>query len=73
MGYGVDINDLGRRDAWACWVCGGPVAPDSPAGSPLAASVDHVIPRARGDWETRLQALGTRLSTLALRLNRAAP
>jgi HNH endonuclease len=154
VAYGIDIHDLGRRDAWTCWVCGGAVDPDSPPGSPHAPSVDHVIPRARGgtndpgnlrlahrrcngqrgsrlpeldwpdhlrvyepaplwpvlqrarkrpgewevvgvvgndvagaaqewlretatdiargDWETRLQAVGTQLSMLALRLNRSA-
>ena len=48
MAYGIDIADLGRRDAWTCWVCGGAVDAETPAGSPHAPSVDHVIPRARG-------------------------
>jgi hypothetical protein len=49
------MNDLGNRDGWTCWVCGGDVersdvgaTGSSPAGSPHAASVDHVVPRARG-------------------------
>jgi hypothetical protein len=48
VAYGVRIGDLGARDDWICWICEGEVAPKTPAGSPHAASVDHVIPRARG-------------------------
>jgi hypothetical protein len=48
VGYGVRIDDLGDRDRWTCWVCDGEVDAACPAGSPHAASVDHVIPRARG-------------------------
>jgi hypothetical protein len=48
MAYGVRIDELGDRDDWTCWVCDGEVDSRAPAGSPHAASVDHVIPRARG-------------------------
>jgi hypothetical protein len=48
MPYGIEIAALGRRDHWTCWVCAGDVDPDAVPGSPHAASVDHVIPRARG-------------------------
>jgi hypothetical protein len=48
MPYGIDIAVLGDRDDWTCWVCAGDVDPHAVAGSPHAASVDHVVPRARG-------------------------
>ena len=54
MPYGVDLTELGDRDHWTCWVCGGEVDPKAVPGSPNAASVDHVIPRSRGGrsvWE----------------------
>jgi hypothetical protein len=48
VAYGVQIDDLGDRDRWTCWVCQGAVEPRCPGGSPHAPSVDHVVPRARG-------------------------
>src|SRR4051812_35354403 len=48
MAYGVRIEELGDRDDWTCWVCGGAVDSRCPSGSPHRASVDHVIPRSRG-------------------------
>jgi hypothetical protein len=48
MPYGVRLRELGDRDAWTCWVCTGEVDPSAVSGSPHAASVDHVVPRARG-------------------------
>lgn len=48
MSYGVRIEDLGDRDSWTCWVCGGTFDAASPSGSPHRPSVDHVVPRARG-------------------------
>ncbi len=48
MPYGIDLTELGDRDRWTCWVCGGEVDPLAVPGSPHAASVDHVVPRSRG-------------------------
>jgi 5-methylcytosine-specific restriction endonuclease McrA len=33
-----------ERDGWSCWLCGGRIDPDAPAGSDWALSLDHVIP-----------------------------
>ena len=41
----TSLIELGHRDGWECWLCGGAVDPDEPAGSLWAASVDHVVPR----------------------------
>jgi hypothetical protein len=39
---------LAQRDGPRCWLCGNDVDLSAPAGSPASASVDHVVPRARG-------------------------
>lgn len=42
------VRRLVERDGPRCWVCGNEVDPCAPAGAPASASVDHVVPRARG-------------------------
>lgn len=42
------VEALAARDGWRCWVCEGEVDPAAPTGSPSSASIDHVVPRARG-------------------------
>lgn len=39
---------IGDRDGWRCGVCGGKVARDRKHPDPLAPSVDHIVPLARG-------------------------
>jgi hypothetical protein len=46
--YGVDVQQLGDACGWTCWICGGGIDRAGPAGGPWSASVDHVLPRARG-------------------------
>lgn len=37
-----------ERDAWTCWICGGPIARRHRNDDPLSPSVDHVVPLALG-------------------------
>lgn len=42
-----DLEDIGERDGWRCWICDEPVDRDLPSRDPRAASVDARITRAR--------------------------
>ena len=42
-----------ERDGWTCGVCGGGVDPGAPARSPWSASLDHIIPLAKGGAHSR--------------------
>lgn len=42
-----DLDDIGERDGWRCWICDEPVDRDLPSRDPRAASVDARITRAR--------------------------
>lgn len=46
-------RDLAADDGWRCWLCGGDIDPDAPAGSRHSATVDHVVPRSRGGGSER--------------------
>lgn len=35
-----DLNEVGERDAWRCWLCDQPVDPDASVNSDLGPSVD---------------------------------
>jgi hypothetical protein len=35
-----DLNEVGERDAWRCWLCDNPVDPDASVNSDLGPSVD---------------------------------
>jgi hypothetical protein len=35
-----DLNQVGERDAWRCWLCDNPVDPDASVNSDLGPSVD---------------------------------
>lgn len=35
-----DLNEVGERDAWICWLCDKPVDPDASVNSDLGPSVD---------------------------------
>lgn len=43
-----ELQTVGERDEWRCWICTQDVDPNAPRGTPGAPSVDHVIPRSRG-------------------------
>jgi 5-methylcytosine-specific restriction endonuclease McrA len=47
-GVGFSRADLGDRDRWHCGICGGRVSKILRHPDPLSASVDHIIPLARG-------------------------
>ena len=44
----MTLGQLGERDRWRCWVCGGEVDRAAPPGAPGSPTIDHVLPRARG-------------------------
>lgn len=35
-----DLNEVGERDAWRCWLCDSPVDPDASVNSDLGPSTD---------------------------------
>ncbi len=43
-----NLNEVGERDAWRCWLCDQPVDPDASVNSDLGPSVDAgVAPKAK--------------------------
>lgn len=44
----MTLDQLGARDEWRCWVCGGCVDRTVAATAPTAPTVDHVLPRSQG-------------------------
>ena len=42
------LRQVAERDDWTCWICEAEIDPAAPRPSPWAASIDHVVPRARG-------------------------
>jgi 5-methylcytosine-specific restriction endonuclease McrA len=49
-----DSEEIFQRDNWICWLCGDEASRDAPKGDPLRATLDHVIPLARGGAHTRV-------------------
>ena len=41
------LRAVAERDDWVCWLCGADVDAEV-VGTPWAASLDHVVPKARG-------------------------
>jgi len=39
-----DLNTVGERDNWTCWLCDKPVDPDASVNSDLGPSVDNYSP-----------------------------
>ena len=39
-----DLNTVGERDNWTCWLCDKPVDPDASVNSDLGPSVDNYAP-----------------------------
>lgn len=48
----INPLDIYERDGWACGICGKQVDPDLQYPHPMSASLDHVIPLARGGTHT---------------------
>ena len=44
----MQLQRLAERDGWACWLCGGEIDPHATRTSPVAGSIDHLVPRSRG-------------------------
>lgn len=44
----IDVRDVFERDGWICGICSEPVDREAKAPHPNSASLDHVIPMARG-------------------------
>ena len=40
--------DVHARDGWTCQLCGRPIDPEVAWPDPMSASVDHIVPLARG-------------------------
>ncbi|MDP9396578.1 MAG: HNH endonuclease [Actinomycetota bacterium] len=49
----MTLDQLGERDGWRCWICGGDVDRAAPRSGPGSPSIDHVLPRARGGTSER--------------------
>ena len=45
---GVSLLDVVARDGWVCWLCNMPVDESLPRTSRMGATVDHVVPLAKG-------------------------
>lgn len=46
--HGMSVEQLARRDGTDCGICREPVDMELQAPDPMRASVDHIVPRARG-------------------------
>jgi hypothetical protein len=44
----MNVQQIGDRDGWVCWICENDVDPKAIVGSANAASTDHVVPKALG-------------------------
>jgi hypothetical protein len=42
-----DLDDVGGRDGWRCWLCDGAVDPEMPVNDPRGPSVDSVTTKAK--------------------------
>lgn len=49
----IEMNDVWDRDGGTCQLCHEPVDPDLPWPHPMRATLDHVIPLARGGMHER--------------------
>jgi hypothetical protein len=46
------LIDIARRSCWRCGICGGRVRPSLAHPDPLAPSIDHIVPLAKGGDNT---------------------
>lgn len=52
-GEDFDRQEIFERDGWRCQICDGEIDPLLQHPDPLSASVDHIVPLARGGEHTR--------------------
>lgn len=64
-----DRLEVFERDGWVCGICDGPVDRELAYPDPMCASLDHVVPLARGGEHTRAN---TRCSHLVCNIRRGA-
>lgn len=48
-----EAAEIFERDSLTCWLCGGIATQDAPKNHPMRATLDHVIPLARGGVHSR--------------------
>lgn len=48
----IVARDIYERDHWICGLCHEPIPQDAPRRHPLSASLDHVVPLAKGGSHT---------------------
>lgn len=48
----IDSIELFERDGWRCGICGHPIPPDLRWPAPFSASIDHILPLAKGGRHT---------------------
>jgi 5-methylcytosine-specific restriction endonuclease McrA len=53
--------DVFERDGWICGLCGEAIDPELKFPHPMSASVDHIIPLARGGPHTMLNVQAAHL------------
>lgn len=51
-GYSRRIRTLLRRDGYHCWLCGQRFAIGANPNHPMAPSLDHVLERRNGGWDS---------------------
>lgn len=49
----IDLRDIAVRDGWSCGLCGGRVLRTKQVPHPRAATLDHIVPLARGGDHVR--------------------
>lgn len=64
--------EIFERDNWRCQLCGGAVDRTLPYPNPMSASLDHVLPIARGGGHTRKNAQLAHLGCNSRKRDRAA-
>ncbi|WP_385618556.1 HNH endonuclease [Streptomyces sp. P8-A8] len=45
--------EIFERDGWTCWICEGGALSNASQGDPLSATLDHVVPLAKGGAHVR--------------------
>lgn len=54
-------REIFERDSWTCGICEEPIEPDLAYPAPMSASLDHIIPLARGGFHERLNCQAAHL------------
>ncbi len=53
------LEDIGERDGWRCWLCDEPVDPDMSVNDSRGPSIDLCITKAKAKTKSRAGAAGT--------------